>query len=98
MEVEIKGGDLETAIHRLKRFMSQDGILTEIKLREKYPNRRDWKKAKGRQARRRRLKVAKKAEIARRQENSYDRIGRRQDQANRVFHVRRAPAPVGGNR
>ena len=61
MEVEVRS-DIEVAIHRLKKLLLRDGIHGEIKRREKYPNPTDRRKAKDREAVRRRLKALKKKE------------------------------------
>jgi small subunit ribosomal protein S21 len=60
MEIEVRHGDIENAIKRLKQQIVKDGILKELKFRRSYEKPSIKKKRKQLEARRRRLKEARK--------------------------------------
>ena len=54
--IEVRGGDIEQAIHELKRMVSKAGILTALRHREEGHKASDRRKLKVMRAERRRLK------------------------------------------
>ena len=60
MEVEVRHGNMEEAIKRLKQQIVKDGILKELKFRRSYEKPSVKKKRKQLEARRRRLKEERK--------------------------------------
>ncbi len=60
MEVEVRHGNMEEAIKRLKQQIMKDGILKELKFRRSYEKPSVKKKRKQLEARRRRLKEERK--------------------------------------
>ena len=60
MEIEVRHGDIENAIKRLKQQIVKAGILKELKFRRSYEKPSVKKKRKQLEARRRRLKEARK--------------------------------------
>jgi small subunit ribosomal protein S21 len=60
MDIEVRHGDIEGAIKIFKREMAKDGILKELKNRRSYEKPSVKKKRKQLEARRRRLKEARK--------------------------------------
>ncbi len=60
MEVKVQNNRIEDAIKSLKRQMMKDGILKELKNRRAYEKPSVKKKRKQREAKRRRLKAARR--------------------------------------
>ena len=60
MDIEVRHSNIEDAIKLLKRQVMKDGILKELKLRRFYEKPSVKKKRKQLEARRRRLKEARK--------------------------------------
>ncbi len=60
MEVEVRHGNMEEAIKRLKQQIVKDGILKELKCRRSYEKPSVKKKRKQLEAQRRRLKEERK--------------------------------------
>jgi len=60
MDIEVRHSNIEDAIKLLKRQVMKDGILKELKLRRFYEKPSVKKKRKQLDARRRRLKEARK--------------------------------------
>lgn len=56
MDGVIVTGNLETALHQLKKAIDRDGIFKAIKRRFDYPNLTERKRAKAGMANKRRLK------------------------------------------
>ena len=97
MQIEIYNDDLEAGIRGLKRMLGRDGIHSRIKFRLSYIKRSEKRKAKQALAAKRRIDAAKrKARGLNRRNNVYDYI-KKQDQANRLFVIRRAIDPIGRN-
>lgn len=100
MQVKVMDGNLDKAFKELQKMVRRDGIFEELK--ERTHKVSDRRRLKEREAEARRHKKNRKVEaaIVRHKESSYDRIIRRQDQANRILDLRRALAPdsVEGNR
>lgn len=60
VEVEVRHGNMEEAIKRLKQQIVKDGVLKELKFRRSYEKPSVKKKRKQLEARRRRLKEERK--------------------------------------
>jgi len=60
LEVKVQNNRIEDAIKSLKRQMMKDGILKELKNRRAYEKPSVKKKRKQREAKRRRLKAARR--------------------------------------
>ncbi len=60
MEVEVKHGNIEAALWTLRKAVNKDGILREIRERERNPNRYDRKRHKQRLAAKRRLRMQRR--------------------------------------